>query len=207
MLMDDSRLTKKVFNFDYYAGENSSWTQEIFAILNDSALHDKFISKSLIDIKVLEEKLLNIFELKWQQEISTKPKLRTYVTFKSSYECEAYVLENLDKLKRSYIAQLRTGILPLRIETGRWNNIDASLRFCQICDMNEVEDEIHFLFRCSEYNDVRSKFISEICKMNNEFKQKNVLEKLKILMSSSNIKQFSVYLAEIISLRKQNLYR
>ena len=56
---------------------------------------------------------------------------------------------------RSFIAQLRLGILPLRIETGRFENLKDSLtgrfrklkvevRKCQICNLDDIEDEKHF---------------------------------------------------------------
>ena len=71
---------------------------------------------------------------------------------------------------RSTFAQLRLGILPLRIETGRFTNIvdiyagtglfrnmRVAERICNICNDNLVEDEKHFLFTCSKYNTERTK--------------------------------------------------
>ncbi len=52
------------------------------------------------------------------------------------------------------MAQLRTGILPLRIETGRWAS--------QVCDNPVVEDESHFLFSCNKYNLERIEYYTEI---------------------------------------------
>ncbi len=50
------------------------------------------------------------------------PKLRTYVTFKKHSEVEPYILSFMSRKRRSYLAQFRSGILPLQIEVGRWAN-------------------------------------------------------------------------------------
>ena len=44
--------------------------------------------------------------------------------------CENYVSMQLPKHLRSYIAQIRTGTLPLRIETGRFRKLKIEERLC-----------------------------------------------------------------------------
>ena len=60
--------------------------------------------------------------------------------------------------ERSLLAQLRIGILPIRVETGIFVNLAVKERVCQICKSQEVEDELHFLFNCPKYN-TRGKFL------------------------------------------------
>ncbi len=50
------------------------------------------------------------------------PKLRTYIKFKKFFEVEPNVLSFMSRQHRSYLAQLRNGILPLQLEVGRWIN-------------------------------------------------------------------------------------
>lgn len=52
------------------------------------------------------------------QQVVNSRKLRTHVTFKTSFKLGKYVQLNLNRHERSVLAQFRTGILPLRIETG-----------------------------------------------------------------------------------------
>ena len=47
----------------------------------------------------------------------------TYVDFKKSFNTEAYVKQTFSRSRRSFLAQLRLGILPLEIETGRYTPI------------------------------------------------------------------------------------
>ncbi len=42
---------------------------------------------------------------------------------KLTYGTEPYVIEKLSKSQRSLVAWLRTGILPLALEVGRFKNI------------------------------------------------------------------------------------
>ena len=66
------------------------------------------------------------------RKIFTVPKLRTYVTFTTSYTVEKYVLFNLNRSERSILAQFRCGILPLRIETGRYVGEKPEERLCKV---------------------------------------------------------------------------
>ena len=42
----------------------------------------------------------------------------------------------------------RTSTDSLEIELGRRRNIPSSDRICKRCNLNEVEDEIHFVVAC-----------------------------------------------------------
>ena len=47
---------------------------------------------------------------------------------------------------RSLICQIRTGVLPLVIEVGRFTHIPVSSKICKFCDAYTVESEKHFIF-------------------------------------------------------------
>ena len=101
-------------------------------------------------------------EQQWQIRCEAKPKLRTYITMKNSLETEKYVRYNLNRKERSYLAQLRLGILPLRIETGRYENLAIDKRTCQLCASGEVENEEHFLLKCEINQELRQQFYDKI---------------------------------------------
>ena len=70
------------------------------------------------------------------------------------------------KSHRSVLAKLRCGVhvLRLRIESGRFVNLPKESRMCELCTLDEVENEKHFICNCTAfsergkqlYNDVTS---------------------------------------------------
>ena len=119
-------------------------------------------------------------EINWLNEVNQKPKLRTYILIKKTLNPSEYVKSYMSKYKRSLMAQFLTGILPLNIETGRFKKIrDASSgklrwlnsqeRICEMCTLNEPEDEIHFLCSCTLYISFKRPLFDEATKFNIEF--------------------------------------
>ena len=67
----------------------------------------------------------------------------------------------------------------LPIETGRWNNIQREDRKCNLCDLNDLGDEFHYLFKCKQIDNKRKECIDKKCSH-----RPNIL-KFKNLMSST----------------------
>ncbi len=74
-----------------------------------------------------------------------------------------------DRGQRSIMAQFRSGILPLSIETGRYTYIPEELRLCIFCHENCVANEEYFLFHCSFYLQMRYKLIQKAINFHNNF--------------------------------------
>ena len=99
----------------------------------------------------------------WKESINLQPKMRSYVTFKSSFGLEQY----LDQIKFRYrraLCQLRISAHPLLIEKGRYTSPKTPVekRICQVCTVNEVEDEQHFVTMCTAYSSQRAKVYNDI---------------------------------------------
>ncbi len=86
--------------------------------------------------------------------------------------------------QRSIMAQFRSGILPLSIETGRYTYIPEELRLCIFCLENCVENEEHFLFHCSFY----SQMIQKAIYFHNNFLHLETYEQFRILMDDNLVK-------------------
>ncbi|CAC5394901.1 unnamed protein product [Mytilus coruscus] len=116
---EDDRITKLAFNADYNRCTDN-WCSELKDILCKLNLKHYFDSKTAINLKTVEMNIQHLYSNIWNDNIQQVPKLRTYITFKSAFNQEQYVKINLTKVERSHLAQFRCGILPLRIETGRY---------------------------------------------------------------------------------------
>ena len=72
------------------------------------------------------------------------------------FDDEPYLVKtNMTRRQRSLVAKLLCGILPLELETGRYQGVDRKDRVCRVCGTGAVEDEIHFVFRCPSLTDGR----------------------------------------------------
>ena len=138
--MDDNRLTKRVFLWDY--NQPYDWCsdmKQIFSNIGLINLHetisvDGFSTRSLL--RFAETKFKTDQVNQWNIDILNQPKLRTYVQIKDEYKCEHYVSMNLSRSLRSYIAQIRCGVL--HIETERYRNLKVEERLCKVCDSHAV---------------------------------------------------------------------
>ena len=159
--MPENRVAKKIFNWD--VSIKGAWASTVEDILIRAGLLDSFQNCSVVNISMVKEILNSIFQNKWSQDILYKPKLRTFVMLKNQYACEKYVCAPLSKRQRSLCAQLRSGILPLHLETGRYRGIVEEERVCIYCDIHDIENEFHFMFYCPLYHELRQKLFNR-CK-------------------------------------------
>ena len=139
----------------------------MLATLVRAGLIEQFHSKQQINLPVFKENLFQHFKDRGALVIYGKPKLRTYCEVKQIYGPENYVLFNLPKKKRSLCAQIRAGILGLHLETGRFMGMEEEDRICHLCDLQEIENEIHFILYCPFYHSIRQNLFHNVV-INNE---------------------------------------
>ena len=106
----------------------------------------------------------------------------------------------------SILAQFRCGILPIKVETGRFTQIPQEFRLCILCDSNSVEDERHFLFECSFYEDIRNTFFHTVENLHSEFNTLNYENRFKLLMSIDVVKLTANFVYKIYKKRRDFIY-
>ena len=92
-------------------------------------------------------------------------KLRTYKLFNYEYGVENYCKVLVPFNDRSAFAKFRCGVTPIRLETGRYENIKLEERCCFTCS-NLIEDETHVILQCPLYYDFRNNLFTEVLKVN-----------------------------------------
>ncbi len=97
----------------------------------------------------------------------------------------------MNRKHRSYVAQYHCEILPLSIETCRWGSIPLEDRICKMCDSLVVEDEYHFIFHCSLYNNIRDQFIQHVGNIILNINETNGIDKIKMFMSKRFVGYFA----------------
>ena len=80
------------------------------------------------------------------------------------------------------MSRLRLSSHQLKIETGRYaqNRIERNLRYCTICNSNEIEDEFHFVIMCPSYRELRKKFIKSYY-----YKKPSMLKFIELLQNKT----------------------
>ena len=109
-------------------------------------------------------------------------KLRLYQKFKFDCETETYVNILMPYSHRSALAKFRTGVAPIRLETGRYERLDVNNRICPICNIG-IEDEMHVLLKCSTYTEIRQLLLQKARSVNTMFNSYNDIEMLCFLLS------------------------
>jgi hypothetical protein len=87
------------------------------------------------------------------------------------------------ELRRSF-TKLRTSSHRLQIELGRYQGVSRHNRMCTKCSSNVIEDELHFLFECSKYDEDRESMLFEITTVCSNFRNLNSQNKLIWLFNS-----------------------
>ena len=113
---------------------------------------------------------------------------------KTIFKTENYVSAYMLRSHRSLLAQLRSGVLPLRLETARFQNIRdenkshfrkliVEERVCTFCNLNCIEDEIHFVLLCPKYAQIRSPLLDLLLKKYDHFVDLSNIDKLSFLIN------------------------
>lgn len=151
--MPCDRLPRQILDYEHNSIFHN-WTKEMGKLFRKIELSNIYLGKLSCDLANIKIRLLKLNEADWRSILPNKPKLRSYVEYKSEYEIEKYVNLN-NKFERSMIAKVRCGILKLKIESGRFNNTPLGERICELCDTDSVEDEKHFICLCPHYDEER----------------------------------------------------
>ena len=74
---------------------------------------------------------------------------------KNDFKIECNLVDITDSKCRKAHSKLRPGSNKLEIELGTYNNVPSTQRVCKMCRLNEVDDENHFVCRCTYFEDIR----------------------------------------------------
>lgn len=223
--MNDGRINKKVYkwaesnkgptckNANYRLGVQfeKSGIGHMF-----NADDPNIISKRFVKTEIQEN--VRITELdKWRQELTRNTarrggggnKLRTYRLFKTEYITENYLTYLLPRRHRSAYSKFRCGVAPLRLETGRYENLQIDERVCLFCSNQSIESEAHALLYCPMHEDLRRTLFDNILLHNADFNNLNENDKLSVILGNEDynvIKCCAKTCCDILDRRRNFLY-
>ena len=205
--MPETRLTRRVFNWDYELAcrGRPSWNKDIHQILTTCDIpelldqcnwhtcsSDRLVTQVTSKLTQLESR---------QRSMDGAPmsRLRVYNELDTPTATPAsYVTARLSRKQRSLLAKLRSGTLPLALETGRYTQTPVNQRLCRSCNTNAIETELHFLFECDRYNDIRTRFLNR----DNATQEGNHIEELLCMFSDKDMtRNLAIYMQSELELR------
>ena len=132
-------------------------------------------------------------------------KLRTFLKFKKEYCHETYLLHSKNLNHLTALARLRMSAHTLAIETGRHSKpkIAKEDRLCKYCDLNEVEDEQHFLLRCTLYETLRRNLLKATALETNLLSDEDTFISLMNSQDGNIVKAMGTFVYSAFKAREQ----
>ena len=203
---NSTNLVKQSFNDDIMIAtkDKTNWytcTEQLLHFLN---INRDYLLKT--STKTLRKKIIHKLKQSYDTYFRTslfndtrkdpneKNKLRTFRLFKQNIKYEPYLNLNMNKNTIKHLTRLRLSAHKLNIETARYikapketrTQLKMAARKCTKCNNDCDEDEIHFLFECSKYNNIRSDFLDKIYKSCHNIQQLSNKQKFMWLMSNED---------------------
>ena len=168
--------------------EDLNWTKTISKTLAEHGLQFDYTDKEIKNKHIgLLNRAKNIFH---QEAFSTikknSSKLRTYSLIKQNIGREDYLLKLRNPKVRGILTKFRLSNHKLRIESGRNEGLRSEERMCQIC-FEGVEDEIHFLVKCKQYEAQRQPLFDVCRNLKPQFQFYTEKVKFIFIMNSPSI--------------------
>ena len=104
------------------------------------------------------------------------------------------------------LSQFRLGILPIRVETGRFRNLELKDCICEHCNTQQIEDEIHFLCQCPLYYHIRKMLFDRAEAQCPAFCQMNIQNKFSFLVKNM-WRGVANFLVSALKIRQNKLYQ
>ena len=166
--LDQNTLVRKSYNklkSLAIMGYNT-WPNKIKTVLSLVGLDDYWYHEKVDDVFVKNVKvaIFDYFENLCQKQVLSYPILRLYRVFKPVFGLESYIVQIKDPKLRRLVSKFRLSSHSFNIEKGRHvrPKIPIDERLCTRCNQQSIEDEVHVLLYCSDYQELRVHLFAKI---------------------------------------------
>ena len=129
-------------------------------------------------LKEFKLRLIDNFMQDWHYKINSSDRFEPYNLFKTSLIQSNYLLELKHIGMRDILIKFRLGVTDLNCHRHHYGVRDDNVLKCPFCQ--QAETELHFLFVCPKYIDLREQYIPR------KFYKFPCLFRLSVLLSNSN---------------------
>ena len=103
-------------------------------------------------------RLKDIYDQSWANSVFTNSICLNYRAMTTQKSLKKYLI-NLPSQYMFAVCKFKCANHKLPIVTGRYQGLDIDDRICTLCDTNEIGDEFHYLYKCTHFNDLRSRHL------------------------------------------------
>ena len=202
-----SRLCRQVYEMLFRQEQRyDNWLSDVKNVLIRNGFGIVWITKVVgcpnRFISEFKQRLIDSFQQNWHAHISENEKYQWYHSFKDVFQPEKYLNVITNKWHRCNLARFRIRTMGLQMNR-RWFDVgldNPENALCLLCSEGS-EDEIHFLYDCRVYNDLRE--TSAIFNIHN-LQRYNLVN----IMTSSDeevLKALALFISQIFSKRRETI--
>ena len=139
------------------------WASDIRTLLCCLGFSQEWQTQKVEDnaafLKNCRERLSYMDRKQFSMDVLNSPRLQFYAHMKLELRLSDYWNCELPFCMKSNFCRLLCSGHSLTIETGRRINIPRHERVCNLCNLGEVEDEVHFILKCPTLQQLRVNYI------------------------------------------------
>ena len=181
----------------------TTWASHVRTLLFTYGFGFVWLSQEVGDdhifLSQFKQRVSDCMTQSWHGQLSSSNKCKYYIEFKSLLNVERYLCIGLPFYLRRALSRFRCSSHRLSIEIGRYQGTDPVDRLCKFCQdigMTLVEDEYHALCICTQYSDLRQRYLD--CR----WYVYPSTDKFQYMLSSSNpflIKSLAVFIHHMLN--------
>jgi len=142
-----------------------TWVSNIKNVLLSNGFGNVWIAQGVGDvnncIRLFRQRVCDIAKQTWLEDIARST---TYSMYKSTLEPELYLSKVEWRRHRVALSRLRTGSNQLAVNRlrGQLPKSERLSKYCKNLNINQVEDEYHFVMVCPLYKEIRNSHLKDV---------------------------------------------
>ena len=144
----------------------------------------------------LKLKLRDTYAQNWQSDVNKSTQCINYRIFKNLVGLECYLIK-LPSPHRIALTKFRCANHRLPIVMGRYKGIERQNRTCNLCNLNKLGDEFHYLFECQKLEKLRQKYIKPYFRIRPNTLKMNQLFNEGSMTQLTNLAKFTVEILKL----------
>ena len=160
------------------------------------------VGNARLFIKVFKQRLIDCFAQNWHSAIASRDMYTVYSSIKNNLvPCDYLTNVCFIKIRKTF-SRFRVGMSPLRSHFLKYRDFEKNVDiYCPFC-IDLEETEIHLLFVCPAYADLRAHYIPA------KYSRRPSLFRMSLLLSSkcsATQKRVSLFIFKALSERQRRL--